>query len=295
MKPLLLLLAVIAPTLPAFAATSSALTTTNEACRCDAKVADPFEIPLAIATGPLAGKCLDSCRYRAPKVLTDGDTLEVANVMHDGRYEIASVDPKGAYQVDLLLEQFLTGVNHTALRVRFAPDVPIRLRSQTAAPGASYDAESHDLVFSVEAALPRGESFTFLNASNGAFPLDYRITTIEESRRWMLGEKKHNVRQYRLRLDPDAIQRLVRQAIAKSPSASFASPYYLFTANCASSEFEMLDQATGMAPPSGAGWSERAWPVDGPFGTVAYLYSAGLISARLPDLGKPNDSPPAGF
>lgn len=266
-----------------FLAQAQPLTVANEACRCEPVADDPFERPVALTSGSLAGSCVDSCRFRATQILRSDDRIELANVLHNGRFQIASVDPSSAYEIDALFEGFLPAVNHVALRVRFRS--PVKLRSQREA-NSAFDAETNDLVISVEAALTPAGTFHFFPAESGAYLLVYRVVTIEESKRWGIRTLGHAIRQYRLNVEPSAIPAFVRLALANSQDLSFGSPYYLFSANCATTAFDMLDQVTGAAPLSGVAWAQRAWPIDGPYGTYRYLVGAGMISATLPNLEK---------
>ena len=263
------------------------LSISREACRCDSKVADPFEGPVAFGSGVNAGKCVDSCRFRRPRIISEARGFTVANVMHHGKAMIAEIDPSGAYQLDLIMEEFLPAISHVAFRVRFAPSSPIRLRSQMNPDSPSFE-ESHDLVISVEAALPVQEKFTFNNARSGAFILNYRLITIEEARRWMVDVQKHSVRQFQLAVPHEALPKLVELAVRQGQDRSFEEKYFLFTSNCSSQAFEMLDLATGAQSPSGLAWLERAWPVAGLYGTLHYLQSRGLIQRELPALGQEN-------
>ncbi len=267
-----------------------AFTTPRAACACDPRILDPFEEPAAFATGAHAGKCIDSCRFRGLRLLSRGEKLRVANVRHHDGYRIAEFDPRGAVEIDIIFQNFVRAVSHVAFRVRFRADSPVILRSQLD-PSSPETETTHDLVISVEAALPHGGTFDFLPAQNGDYLLAYRLITIEEARRWMIGEMKHSVQQYKMRVPASALPALLELAVKRSEERSFRVPYYLFSVNCSTSIFEMLDEVTSAAPPRADNWYARAWPIAGPFGTLEYLYTHRLIEKRLPDLSREMRNP----
>lgn len=263
---------------------ASALTKAKAACVCNSAVADPFEEPMIFATGSKAGKCIDSCYYRKVRVLSKREKIAVANVRHKGQHVIAEFDPRGAYEIDILFQHFFPTISHVAFRIRFARDYPVILHSQINSKARATQT-THDLVISVEAALPKGENFDFAPAKNGDYPLVYRLITIEEAVRWMIHDKKDTVNQFQLNVPKDALPDLLRLALKRSEARSFTVPYRLFSSNCSSSIFDMLDTVTRATPPEGGAWYRRAWPVWGPLGTLQYLKNHKLIKKQLPDLG----------
>jgi|GEM_PF-3700101 len=255
------------------------LSSPDLACSCNPKVTDPFEEPMRFETTGNLGKCVDSCRFRRPRILAKGEKFRVANVLHEGKFWIAEINPRNAATIDAFFEDFLPSVSHVALRVTF--DRPISLRLQT---NKKVTAETRELLLSVEAVLPAATGFEFNKARKGDYLLGYRLVTGEEAKRWMLGQKNHVVRVYRLKVNRQVLPTFLQLSLQKSEDHGFQVPYYLFSQNCSTSAFDLLDQATGSKPPTGASWFSRAWPVSAPIGTLAYLKSAGLIESQLPNL-----------
>ncbi len=269
----------------------SSLYAPDESCRMGtgAKNFDPFEEPIRFASGGNEGKCVH-WRFRRARIQDPSrqpaihlHSITVANVLHNGRFMIADIPAAAPIELDILFEEFLPAISHVALRFHFAKESPVQLRSQSE---PFISSETHDLLLSAESALPKDGKLELLKTKNGSYLLNYGFITIEEATRWMVGLKKHHVRQYRLHVPAEALPRLLSLALHRSEKESFQSAYDLMYANCATAAFALLDEATGSQPPTGSNWLERAWPVAGSFGTLNYLTVNGLIAEQLTDLEK---------
>lgn len=261
-------------------------------CACHKDHPDRFEEPLRFDFGTYAGRCVNSCKFRRAIFLdedeaklygADSNHVVVANLLHEGKYWIARVPVRSSNEVDVAFERFFLNISHVILRFRFPFEDPVEL---FAISGDSRKPERkiYDLVLSAEAVPPIDRPFEIFESSLGRYLLAYRILSIEDTYRWMVEDKRHTVKQFRLNIDDEKRSRILRAALAESQTKSFKSAYRLLTNNCSTSLFGFIDREIGYSPMVldwlGLVPVQSAIPMDSTFGTIYALGARRLMSER---------------
>jgi hypothetical protein len=259
-------------------------------CVCDSSVKDEREETLQFEFGPFKSQCVDTCRFRRAFFLKNEKTKLVANVLHKGKYWTATIPKNAIEEVDAAFENFLSGISHVILRFRFSKPIKLALQGNKNGKPQKEQTEIHDLVLSAEGVPPKGHQFSFVESATGQYLLAYRMLSIEDTVTWMIFDKKHSVRQFKLDLNADTRERVFDAGLNLSQASSFNTIYQLFTNNCATSAIDLIDKEH----PYHHQWNDwldlvyfqRAVPVSWNFGTLYALGKRGLINEKseLPKL-----------
>lgn len=275
---------------------SSPLTTPSENCRCNSKIKDIYEEPLAFNFGPHKGSCVDSCRFRPARLLgtlaKSQKNLELTNILHRGEYWTATVPVDSVIDVSMAFEEFAPRVNHVFLQFHFNPKTPILLKSQRVLANGKLSKETttiQDLVVSSEGVPPKSGSYSLWEGYQGYYILAHRLQSLDETVAWMVGNKKHPVTQYSVQLNEQERKAALIEALVKTDRESFQTIYYLFTNNCATSAMSTLQAAKPLLQPSWlnpSAWYPKEWswdlalPVNLPLGTRRVLQSRGWVDLQ---------------
>jgi hypothetical protein len=275
-------------------------------CSCDSKGPQIFEQPLRYSRGRLSGQCIDSCRFRAPRKMAGSPEGEVIfNLLHRGRYWKFRASDLEVDGVFLLFERFLDPISHVALRFRLKKPLPLlalnrvgeaQLNQRDGSDRVLYvanargDRELHlpnnrgesfvdegeaitDLVYSPEAAVPRGELLRALPSLFGDYVFVHRLMSVEAARDWMVVTQKHQVDQFELRMDSSEAQSLLTRVLDRSTQAGVSESYWLLKRNCSTVVADLLMEA-----PLGAfDVVSRILPVPGNLGLLRILKNRNMI------------------
>lgn len=285
-KSFILVLFLTAFSLPE-ASAANAFIKRDARCACERGAGDSFEVPMRYTAGAFRGQCANTCRFRPTKVLEESARqVRFANFLHKSRYWQAELNPSDVVAVDVGFEEFYYGISHVFLRFRVA-GASVDLRSQRNADLGSAAGAVGDFVFSPEAVDPRGQEYSLVHGAVGDYVFTYRLLSLEQMKQRIVGENHHHVRMYRLALNREERESLVRLAIGESERQGMGIRYFLLTRNCATAVTDLLQVAGGL-PPEWRNDPQRAVPYGETAGTLHWIRSAGLLdsSVTLPALEK---------
>jgi hypothetical protein len=271
-----LILALLLFHAPAFAAP---LSVASSLCQCKADPHDPLEEPIRFAFGKFSGQCVDSCRFRRARVLSDsGSVLEVGNILHLGHFVTAKIRPGQVLSVEAGFERFAPGVDHVLLKFNLRSDLFLRSQdSETAT------AVTRSIVISSEGVPPKGTHYSLTDGYLGQYLLAHRVVTGEELGHW-IAKLKHPLRLIPLALSKQAAGNVLAHGLRRSEAESFQSAYQLVANNCSTAALSLLDAETKFHSQN---WDpihweefEAALPIAGPLGTEHALGYRGLTPKR---------------
>lgn len=258
----------------------------DQKCICQKSQSDKFENPLAFNFGPFKGQCIDSCRFRPAQILerkqygsvkikNNLKTFFVAQVLHNEEYRVARINPDDFSAVEAGFEEFTPGVFHTFLRFKIrdnAPAIPLLSQKNERAVPLS----TRGIVISSEGVPPSDRPYRLLEGALNHYLLVHRVVTPEESDRWIRFQK-NSVTFWKIEVDQTVVPLILEKALRVSHHEQFNSRYDLFSSNCATSMLHLLENS--LTPKAASNWP--AWikgiSIVGPFGTLGYMISQGLI------------------
>lgn len=262
------------------------LTIVNELCACPEAGLSEYESPAKFAFGDNRGKCIDSCRFRAIESLDESDGRRlIANILHEGKYWIASVPMNSVDRVSIGFEAFRPRINHVYLRFSFSNAEMVKLYPNlaTARSKTRPRYELRDLILSAEGVPAQGLPYSVSSSAFGNYLLIHRWISLTGFADYTVGRLNHSIQQYQLHLSgPERAQALDR-ALQASVKNGFSSIYNLLFNNCATAairavvdqDFQWRDFDSGLS-------------VDLSIGTFMYLRRRGLLaegkSFQLPNL-----------
>lgn len=243
----------------------------SESCRCRAD--DPYDQGPVMPSGRYAGRCQNNCVSRTLRPLTpiDGETVEIANVIHDGRFYTAALPMHDVSRVlvQTIFQPGLVGfmAGHTQTRFQFA--TPVTLRPQAGWDDGHGDLLVRDIIISAEANGPQGEAFDiFVNGMKGTYTLVYRAIALDPLRDDVdrigrdafipgrPGSRGGRIRQMDLNLNQEQRTKLLRGALAYAQRAGSFQIYHSLAKNCSTEFFfSMLDASL---PPLHHLWNHLA-------------------------------------
>jgi hypothetical protein len=255
------------------------LSVASSSCQCKADRHDPLEEPIRFAFGKFSGQCVDSCRFRRARVLSDsGSVLEVGNILHLGHYVTAKIRPSQVVSVEAGFERFAPGVDHVLLKFNLRSEVSLRSQDGETAP-----AVTRSIVISSEGVPPKGTHYSLTDGYFGHYLLAHRVVTGEEFGHW-IAKLKHPLRLIPLALSKQAAGNVLAHGLRRSEAESFQSAYQLFANNCSTAALSLLDAEIKFHSQNWdpAHWEEfeAALPIAGPLGTEHALGYRGLTPKR---------------
>lgn len=223
---------------------SKKMLTNDIACQCVEFIEnDPYERPLRYVKGQYTGKCVNSCQYRAPQVITtlpSKNIITVANVFHQDQFWTAAIPVDAITQVDILFENFAPGINHVAFRFNFDRRRKISLQSQTQHDKQEFLSEN-SLVISPEAVPPFEQKYTLWDGFWGNYAMMNRILSYEQYQKIIL-KVNHPVRSYKAKLKSQEAQSLFTISLLDAKNIS-TNQYQLLFNNCATTVIDYSLQA----------------------------------------------------
>lgn len=241
-------------------------------CFCKTTPQDPFDTSFAFNSGPFKGRCVDSCRYRPARILSQSTTsLHISNILHKGVYYSTKIPMSHLIQASVGFERFRPSLFHVFLKFDFNKKLPA-LHLIPTIPGHTH-IKTHQLILSSEAVPPQSEQFSFIHSLIGRYPIVHRVTTAEEFQYWA-ASKNHPVEFFPLKVTQVEIQKAFRKAIDRSHSSGLQDRYKLFTNNCVTSAlgfFEWDSSTLGISYPLS---------IDAPWSTKASLLKSQLIDQK---------------
>ncbi len=252
----------------------------NSDCACrSGKTTDSLEDPLSYNFGKFNGQCIDSCRFRPTRIIhSEYKKIKVGNVLHRGIFRSGVISLDDIKGVDAGFEEFMPGIYHVFLKFHFFEgNPPLQFFSQIEPHQPAI--ETRTLVLSPEAAPPKNHKYNLIDAFLGHYLLVNRLVTGEEMERWA-SKYKHQVKFFPLQLSPEQASKILLRGVQESNQLMFENNYQLFTNNCSTSAFALIDFAIGNTANTGSVWSrfEEALPIAGPIGTLHALTVRGLVS-----------------
>lgn len=100
-----------------------------------------------------------------------------------------------------------------------------------------------DLVYSPEAAVPRGQLLRVLPSLFGDYVFVHRLMSVEAARDWMVVTQKHQVDQFELRIGSSEAQSLLTRVLDRSTQAGMSESYWLLKRNCSTVLADLLMEA----------------------------------------------------
>lgn len=255
-------------------AQASSLTTANKSCVCSADVVDPLEEPQSFNYGKFQGQCIDSCRFRAARILENSSALTVGNILHLGSYYKATIPWEHFAKIEMGFEEFLPGISHVLLRYTLDESAPsIKLVNQTDLTKSPIEVRS--LVISSEGVPPKDHKYSLLESYFGHYLLAHRLVTGPELDRWV-AEYKHPLKFVELQVNKKSVGKIFLQGIQESDAKRLQNIYALFSNNCSTSAFSFIDSEVKTSRTS---WErfEEALPIAGPIGTLRSLVNRNLV------------------
>lgn len=254
---------------------ASPLTNIDKACVCNTSVQDPLEEPQSFNYGKFQGQCIDSCRFRAARVLENDKNLVVGNILHFGNFYKATIPWENFSKVEMGFEEFLPGISHVFLRFTLADNAPaIKLVNQV--DPSKETIETRAFVISSEGVPPKDHKYSLFESYFGHYLLAHRVVTADELTRW-ISQYKHPVEYYPLKADAKAVGKILFKGIEDSDKLRLQNIYALFSNNCSTSAFGFIDSEIAPSKLQSA-WEkfQEALPIAGPIGTRASLKSRNL-------------------
>ena len=265
-------------------AVDNQFTKKNISCVCDVKVKDPWEEPQSFAFGRFNGQCIDSCRFRASRILKVKKThkvasLTVANILHYGVFYQGSIPLDSLEGAQAGFEEFLPGIYHVFLQFNLKSSAPaIKLYSQA---DSTKTIEVRSLVLSPEGVPPKGHKYSLLESYFGYYLLANRLVTGEEMLRWTK-DLKHPLKMFDLKIDQGLVGKMFHYGVQESDRLGLQNIYQLFSNNCSTSVLGIVDHGLG-AERSPHNWLkyEEALPIVGPVGTLRALMLRNLVDSQV--------------
>lgn len=252
----------------------SSLTTVNKSCLCNTEVTDPFEEPQSFNYGKFQGQCIDSCRFRAARIIEKSPALMVGNILHLGNYYKATIPWEHFAKIEMGFEEFLPGISHVLLRFTLEDKAPsMKLIPQTDAVKSPLEVRS--LVISSEGVPPKDHKYSLLESYFGHYLLAHRLVTGQELDRW-IAEYKHPLNFVELKVEKTSVGKIFLQGVQESDAKRLQNVYALFSNNCSTSAFSFIDSEIKSSRTS---WErfEEALPIAGPIGTLRSLFNRNLV------------------
>ncbi|WP_374073467.1 hypothetical protein [Bdellovibrio bacteriovorus] len=259
-------------------AQATSLTTVNKSCICNAEVMDSLEEPQSFNYGKFQGQCIDSCRFRAARILEKSPALSVGNILHLGSYYKATIPWEHFAKIEMGFEEFLPGISHVLLRFTLDEKAPsIKLVNQTDLTKSPIEVRS--LVISSEGVPPKDHKYSLLESYFGHYLLAHRLVTGQELDRW-IAEYKHPLKFVELQVNKESIGKIFLQGVQESDAKRLQNIYALFSNNCSTSAFSFIDSEVKASRTS---WErfEEALPIAGPIGTLRSLFNRNLAKPEL--------------
>lgn len=217
----------------------SPITIKDSSCNVDRN--DPYEHAVRFApdAGKYRGQCINSEKFRIPVVLAETSKIaKVSNVLHDGRFWIASFPRKDdaieAYEFLARRDGFLVRGGHTQLLIRFKK--PVKLRAQNNLNDITY---VRNFIYSVEATFPKDVKFSFMKGMKSSFVIMGRLYSAKQA---ISEEVEPKYERYPLKLGYQERAQLLNLVFEQIESFDNQTWYRTFKRNCASSLIEIFDK-----------------------------------------------------
>lgn len=266
------------------------LTRSNSECVCNTSVNDVFEEPQAFNFGKFSGQCIDSCRFRSVKILSeeklqtknsvlDTRTLDVVNILHFGKFYKSRIYLEDIQNVEAGFEEFRPGIHHVFLRFNLKISAPsLKLISQS--DSKMKPIEIRSLVLSPEGVPPKNHKYDLFESYFGVYLLVHKLTSGDEMDRWIKSQS-HLVKFYTFKTQPEVAAKVLKRGISESQRLGIQNVYQLFSNNCSTSTLHIVDAEIGkISSPSMWSKLEDALPISGPIGTLRALKNRNLVESQ---------------
>ena len=258
---------------------TSHLTRFDQKCACKTFPHDPFDSSLAFNFGKFQGECVDSCKYRTVKVLQQPNlnNLEVANLMHFGKFYRGTLNPTNIESVDVGFEQFEPGLFHVLLKFNLHDQaIASTFRLQNSEEGSPIKLK--EFVLSPEGVPPGEAKYNLFEAYKDNYLLANRFLSAQELQR-RIEENKNSLTFYRLKISGQQAAEIFYKALQTSNEKGIENVYHLFSNNCATNSFSYLDKVLGPLLKKNDSFQrlQVGLPIWGPLGTLKLMYSLNLI------------------
>lgn len=260
---------------------SQALTTTNPTCACETTTGDPYDPAYALNFGSYAGLCIDNCKYRALQILgEDTHRLQIANILHDGEYWTAWIDPNQITGSEILFQNFTSIVNHVAMGFHIPR---LELRPQRGE--ASRRLIVPGLVISAEGVPPKDQPYGLLGGLLGRYAMAYRASSLDHYQHES-AKLGFPLKRYDSKLDAPESRRLFALSLDYARRESFQSVYQLIYNNCATTAIDLMIMARDPKHERLLGLREyldleRGIPATFEWGTLRRMKSENLLGQEI--------------
>ncbi|HPI40959.1 MAG TPA: DUF4105 domain-containing protein [Pseudobdellovibrionaceae bacterium] len=267
---------------PALAAPLSII---NNSCKCNAKKLDPLEAPKSFNFGKFKGQCIDSCKYRPVKILSEKinkssklKKIRIGNIFYNQSYFQGVIPIDQFDKLEIGFEEFLPGVNHVFLKfILKESSSELTLKDQV--DQAKPILKTRSLILSPEGIPAKNQKYSLIESYLGNYILVHRLLTGEEMSQWTQ-QKNHKVRFHPLNISTEQVSKILLQSILESETKDFENLYQLFSNNCSTTSLGLIHselEIFSSKKPHFWNTFETGLPFAGPIGVLRVLSSQNLI------------------
>lgn len=203
--------------------------------------------PVYYKKGSFQGRAIDQSLKRPVRLISELETEEsyfVSHFYNQGQFWVAEIPKQGVKKVIAQLALFKgpLGMTLTHLQYRFLMDVPVGL--YRAKDGVLKKTRTNDLIFTVQAALPKGEDYDALEAMKGTYKMTSRLSNTFDRVIYEEVAAGDIVTQYALsNISQEQRDDLLFNSVNFSNQNLYEKDYKVATENCISISFDLLDQS----------------------------------------------------
>jgi len=271
-----------------FAQHSFANTTSYQSDACILSKTDPYDLGEVMREGDYKGQCMNTSLRRPAVILSEDDAkITIANFFHAGTFWIAEIPKSGVDQVIFQIASFPESVPlikfaHNQLRFVMKSGITIKLTPQDTASKLA-PTEIDQLNFVDQPTGPKGlDEYEGSKGLSPTYGNMLRVMGTIDRAHEELGGNDDTTRQFLLKMTDDEKNLALINGVRLSAKLGYDDIYRLFSENCMTTAFDILDQSVTYKKHVKA-FKQRLWdihdPVVGP--SIRALKKRDLIDKEI--------------